>query len=97
MTCCDLHGTTHWEFKDERVLKYPWGISVDNDGNVYVVGQCSANVVVISPDGQRYRQLLSSSDGLVIPVVLDYEKSTNRLLIVNASESAFLFDVKRRE
>jgi hypothetical protein len=38
VTCCDLHGTTHWAFKDTRVLQFPLGISVDNDGNVYVVG-----------------------------------------------------------
>jgi hypothetical protein len=27
-----------WKFKDYRVLRSPAGISVDNDGNVYVVG-----------------------------------------------------------
>ena len=97
VTYCNLQGTTQWEFSDKHILEGPRGISVDNDGNVYVVGRCSANVVVISPDGQRNRQLLSSKDGLVIPFVLDYEKSTNRLLIVNSSESAFLFDVTRRE
>jgi DNA-binding beta-propeller fold protein YncE len=97
VTCCDLHGTTQWEFKDERVLKYPWGISVDNDGNVYVVGSNSNNVVVISPDGQCHKQLLSSKDGLSFPCVLDYDKYTNRLLVVNKSESAFLFDVTRRQ
>jgi DNA-binding beta-propeller fold protein YncE len=53
------------------------------DGNVYVVGFISHNVVVISHDGQRHRQLLSSKDGLSYPVVLDYDKSTNRLLVVN--------------
>jgi len=31
-TCCDLHGTTQWEFKDNRALQDPFGISVDNDG-----------------------------------------------------------------
>ena len=95
VTCCDLHGTTQWEIKDEHVLQGPRGISVDNDGNVYVVGYESKNVVVISPDGQHHRQLLSSKDGLDNPFVLDYDKSTNRLLIANASESAFLFDVTR--
>jgi hypothetical protein len=35
VTCCDLHGTTQWEFKDTRVLHCPVGISVDNDGKVY--------------------------------------------------------------
>ena len=93
VTCCDLHGTTQWEFKDEGVLQSPRGISVDNDGNVYVVGHDSSNVVVISPDGQRHRQLLSSKDGLIRPNVLDYEKSTNKLLVVNNSTTAFLFDV----
>ena len=95
VTCCDLQGTTQWEFKDERVLKFPLGISVDNDGNVYVAGRDSINVVVISPDGQRHRQLLSSKDGLVLPKVLDYERSTNRLLVVNKRSVAFLFDVSR--
>jgi sugar lactone lactonase YvrE len=65
VTCCDLHGTTLWEFKDEHVLKWPLGISVDNYGNVYVAGRYSINVVVISPDGQRHRELLSNKDGLV--------------------------------
>jgi DNA-binding beta-propeller fold protein YncE len=93
VTCCDLHGTTQWEFKDDRVLQGPLGISVDNDGNIYVVGFHSNNIVVFSPDGQRHRQLLSSKDGLSYPRVLDYDRSTNRLLVVNNSRTAFLFDV----
>ena len=93
MTCCDLHGTTQCEFNDIRVLQSPIGISVDNNGNVYVVGFSSDSVVVISLDGQRHRQLLSSNDGLSFPRVLDYDRSTNRLLVVNDMSTAFLFDV----
>jgi DNA-binding beta-propeller fold protein YncE len=96
VTCCDLHGTTQWEFKGEHVLQYPRDISVDNDGNVYVVGYKSNNVVVISPDGQRHIQLSSSKDGLVNPCVLEYDKSTNELLVVNEEHNAFLFDVTRK-
>jgi hypothetical protein len=55
----------------------------NNDGNVYVVGYVSDNVVVISPNGQRHRQLLSDKDGLFKPTILDYDISTNRLLVVN--------------
>ena len=95
VTCSDLHGTTKWEFKDESVLYFPRGIIVDNDGNVYVVGYSSTNVVVISPNGQCHRQLLASKNGLSSPRVLDYDKSTNRLLVVNLSSTAFLFDVTR--
>ena len=92
VTCCDLHGTTQWKFKNERVLRGPLGVCIDNDGNVFVVGYHSDNVVVISPDGQRHRQLLSSKDGLRSPRVLDYDKYTNRLLVVNNSSIALLFD-----
>ena len=81
------------EFNDKSVLREPVGISVGNDGNVYVVGYSSSNVVIISPDGQHHRQLLSSKDGLINPRVLDYDRSTNRLLVVNNSSAAFLFDV----
>ena len=77
VTCCDLHGTTQWEFKDTRVQQYPYSISIDKDGNVYVVGYDSNNVVVISPDGQRHRQLLFSKDGLKKPRLLEYDRSTN--------------------
>ena len=97
VTCCDLHGTTQWKFKDTSDLQGSRGISVDNDGNVYVVGGDSNNVVVNSPDGQRHRQVLSAGDGLVNPRVLDYDKATNRLLVVNESKFAFLFEVTRRE
>jgi len=97
VTCCDLHGTIQWEFKDTRVLRGSVGITVDNDGNVYVVGYFSDNVVVISPDGQRHRQLLSSNDGLKKPRVLDYDKSRNILLVVNDSSTAFLFDVTKEQ
>jgi DNA-binding beta-propeller fold protein YncE len=60
----------YWEFNGEHVLQIPRGITVDNDGNVYVVGYRSNNVVVISPDGQSHRQLLCDKDGLVNPTVL---------------------------
>jgi len=93
VTCCDLHGTTQWEFKDERDLCVPRGISVDNEGNVYIVGFHSNNVVVFSPDGQNHRQLLCDKEDLINPTVLDYDKSSNRLLVVNKSTTAFLFDV----
>jgi DNA-binding beta-propeller fold protein YncE len=97
VTCCDLHGTTQWEFKDTRVQQYPYSISIDKDGNVYVVGYDSNNVVVISPDGQRHRQLLFSKDGLKKPRLLEYDRSTNSWLVVNDNSTAFLFDVTRKQ
>ena len=88
--CCDLYGIAQCICNGEGVLKGR-GISVDNDRSVYVVGCNSKNVVVISPDGK----LLSSKDGLSYSFVLYFDKSTNMLLVVIESKSAFLFDVTR--
>ncbi|XP_063404183.1 uncharacterized protein LOC134687654 [Mytilus trossulus] len=94
VACCDYHGNILWTFCDTNVLNYPLGISVDNDGHVFVAGYITHNVVVISPDGQRCRQLLSSKDGLMNPQVLHYDQYTNKLLVANESKDAFLYEVK---
>ncbi|XP_071121527.1 uncharacterized protein MAL8P1.12-like [Mytilus edulis] len=53
VTCYNLHGKLLWTFNNESVLKSPHGIDVDNDGNVFVAGYNSNNVVVISSDGKK--------------------------------------------
>ncbi|CAG2232723.1 unnamed protein product [Mytilus edulis] len=81
--CYDLQGGKQWTFKKENVLKFPAGISTDNDGNVYVVGRGSNNVVVISPDGQTHKELLTKRDGLYHPWSINFRKETNQLLVAN--------------
>ncbi|CAC5357685.1 unnamed protein product [Mytilus coruscus] len=54
VTCRVYHGNILWTFSDTSVLREPCGISVDSNGNVFVVGYRSGNVVVISPDGQHH-------------------------------------------
>ncbi|CAC5424037.1 unnamed protein product [Mytilus coruscus] len=73
VTCSDLEGHVKWIFKDESILSFPLGISVDNYGNIYVVGNEFSSVVVISPDGKQIKVILSSADGLDCPQVLHYK------------------------
>ncbi|XP_052064015.1 uncharacterized protein LOC127704156 [Mytilus californianus] len=91
VTCYDLQGSIHWIFENESILRSPYGISVDNDGNVYVVGKESNNVVVISPDGQQYKEILNARDGLLDTQSLHYDRSTNQLLVANKKDKAMLF------
>lgn len=93
VTCCDFGGNTLWIFRESSALSGPIGISVDNDGNVYVTGANSHSVVVISPDGQRYRQLLSKKDGLEIPTAVEYDRSNNKLLVTDMKGNASVYDV----
>ncbi|XP_071180377.1 uncharacterized protein [Mytilus edulis] len=91
VTCYDQQGKPQWTFKNGSILKDPRGIDVDMDGNLYVVGKGSNNVVVISPDGQRYREVLTASDGLDRPTSLCFNNSKKQLLVTNLNNEARLY------
>ncbi|CAG2234402.1 unnamed protein product [Mytilus edulis] len=90
VTCYNEQGTEQWRFKNESILRSPHGISVDNTGNVYVVGSESNNAVIISADGQQHKKILHAGDGLFHPYSLDYNRSTNQLLVSNDQKKAFI-------
>ncbi|CAC5386084.1 unnamed protein product [Mytilus coruscus] len=94
VTCFNLQGKLQWTFQNERVLQKPGGVSVDNSGNVYVVGRKSNNVIMISTDGQRHRELLSGKEGLSEPWSIHFSKERNMLIVANKrTGSAFLYSV----
>ncbi|CAG2194883.1 unnamed protein product [Mytilus edulis] len=94
VTCYNLRGEIQWKFKNNSVLNHPYGIDVDSDGNVYVVGLSSNNVVLISPDGQRHREVLTRSDGLFNPLSLYFSQANNQLLVANVNNNkAHLFNI----
>lgn len=64
--CCLYDGTPVWEFTEE-VLRSPRGITVDDRGNIFVIGCMSGNVISISPDGKQFTQILNMENGLNIP------------------------------
>ncbi|XP_052065859.1 uncharacterized protein LOC127705570 [Mytilus californianus] len=86
-------GTVQLPFEKKSALKRPFGISVDNEGKVYVVGRLSTNVVVISADGQYHKEILTASDGPSHPLSLYYNRGTNQLLVANNNQRAMLFSL----
>ncbi|CAC5410299.1 unnamed protein product [Mytilus coruscus] len=94
VTCCDFQGAIKWTFKDENILKFPQGISVDDDDFLFVL--LNDSVVLISPCGKQHRTLLSSSDGLSAANGLHYDKTRNILLVAQSKEKAFLYKIDRK-
>ncbi|CAG2198773.1 unnamed protein product [Mytilus edulis] len=94
VTCIDFQGNIQWVFKNVKVIKDTLGISVDGNGNVYVVGCSTNNVVVISPDGQTCRELLTSNNGLEKPAAIHVNRSNNKMLVANRKGTAFVFNLK---
>ncbi|CAG2235013.1 unnamed protein product [Mytilus edulis] len=85
VTCCLYSGAQVWVFEDERVLDGPQGITVDNKGNVFVVGRNTCNVVVISPDGKHCKQILTKEDGLNRPTTVFFHESGKQLFVANGT------------
>lgn len=96
ITCCDFQGRVIWIFKNTDTLRYPLGISVDNEGNVYAVGEHLGNVIIISPNGQRSRRLFPDSDCPRETQVLFYDRSSNLLLVAERDSKAFLYKIERQ-
>ncbi|CAG2235311.1 unnamed protein product [Mytilus edulis] len=74
VTCCDLQGKLKWEINLASILRRARGITIDNYGRVYVAGYYSHNVVVLSPDGDKHRVLLSKKDGLKRPQSIFFDR-----------------------
>lgn len=92
--CCNLDGVVIWRFTNDKI-KFPIRLTTDEYGDVFVTSQMPANVVVVSSDGQQYKELLTQTDGLQMPTGIHYDKSSSCLLVCNlANGHAFLYDVK---
>jgi DNA-binding beta-propeller fold protein YncE len=88
------NGKVQWEFYDEHVLVSPTGITTDNNNNIYVVSEGSNSLVVISPDGQNYKALLSDRDELNLPWTIYCDRASNQLLLTNRrDDNGLLYDI----
>ncbi|XP_063420872.1 E3 ubiquitin-protein ligase TRIM22-like [Mytilus trossulus] len=90
--CCSLTGQEIWVFKDRSISK-PKGISVDNNQNVFVLGQQSNNLSVIQHDGKDSKVLLTDRDGLHNPRAVYYNKEKKIVCLGYKAESIAIYQV----
>ena len=93
VTCYTINGEKLWEFRDESVLRQPVGVAVDNNCNIYVTSYNYKKVIVLSPDGKQWRQLLDQNDGMSCPYGISIDRTTNNILITNLSGSALMYHI----
>lgn len=94
--CCDLFGKIIWEFKDDS-MKMPSSVTVDRNHNVYVAGDRSKNVFILSSDGEKLSDLLAEDYGVHFPIIIQYDTESDYLLAYNFYSSiGFLIDIKTR-
>ena len=91
VTCFQLDGKMVYQYQDQG-LKYPLGIFVDTAGNSLVCGYNSHNVIVITADGRKHGELLTSKD-VRKPWSIDY-RPEDQTLIVGCNDNSKLFVYK---
>jgi DNA-binding beta-propeller fold protein YncE len=86
----DMNGKEIWRFQDTSVLRSPRGVVVDNHGFVFVAGEESGNIVVISPDGNSSKEVSQISN----PIAMCYDKKENKILVCHTDNKASWFQTE---
>lgn len=89
VNCLDHDGNEKWVFKRVK-LNRPIGIAVTKEGEVFVAGNLSGNIYYISPDGQKFKELIKDKNIIDI----DFDEHQSRLLVSKSDGSAFKYFVE---
>ena len=92
VTCMKVDGSVVYQYHDADLNK-PHGLICDDGDNLVVCGFISNNIHVITSDGKKYDDLLSSENGLVGPWCVAYRKSDDTLVVGCDSYDLFVSHV----
>ncbi|XP_071123529.1 uncharacterized protein [Mytilus edulis] len=94
IVCHNKKGNVLWKFTDEKTLKCPQSITVDEHGISFVAMKGSNKVIAIAADGEKHKILLSEKDLRGSPWAIDYNSNLKSLLVANEKGGqAFLYTV----
>ncbi|XP_071137170.1 uncharacterized protein [Mytilus edulis] len=91
--CTNKSGEPLWTFNYKSVMVHPRGGAFDKYGNLYITGESSDNVVVLSSDGKFHREILMESDGLRLPSAIFFYKDENRLIVSSGYTNILIFKI----
>ena len=84
-----MNGKSIWSFEDTSLLRSPRGVFVSKHGFVFVAGEKSGNIVVISPDGNSSKEVYQISS----PQAMCYDKNNNNILVCNTGKRVIWFQI----
>ena len=85
-----MNGKQIWIFEDTSRLRSARGVVVDNQGFVFVAGEESGNVVVISLDGISSKEVYQIPN----PRPMCYDKNENQIRVCNTDNKASWFKIE---
>ena len=91
VTCMTLNNHVIYQYTDNE-MKVPTNIVCDGADKILVCGRDSENVQVITEEGKKHCNLLSSRDGLKWPNSISY-REIDDTLIVGCDYSDYVFSI----
>ncbi|XP_053383738.1 uncharacterized protein LOC128549963 [Mercenaria mercenaria] len=67
----DRDGNVIWKYSGQELMD-AWGVCTDGNGNVFVSGGLSRNVIQLGPDGAFVGEVVSQANGLKCPSAVSF-------------------------
>ena len=80
--CIKKDGSNVFTFSSPYLIA-PDGIDTDRQGNVYVVGIDTNNILRLSPDGQSRDIIMEEEDGIINPLKVCFSRDFKKLFVSN--------------
>ena len=80
ITCMTMDNRVIYQYRDNG-MKCPIGLYCDAGDNILVCGWQSNNIQVITTEGKKHCDLVSSRDGLEKPYSISYRESDDTLIV----------------
>ncbi|XP_053383614.1 uncharacterized protein LOC128549895 [Mercenaria mercenaria] len=81
----DIDGNVIWKYSGQE-LKSAWGVCTDGNGNVFVSGITSRNVVQLGYDGAFLGEVVSKAHGLNCPQAVSFDRKQRKLFVADSNE-----------
>ena len=80
VTCMTMNNQVEYEYADKE-MKWPRGLYCDGGNNLLVCDRDSDTIQVISAEGEKRCDLVSSRDGIKKPISISYRQSDDTLIV----------------
>lgn len=81
--CYKSNGDPIWTFLPHDIsnINSIQGLTLDKSGFVYIASRKNNSIVVVSPDGQTSKTILSESDGIKDPWAININRATGIMIV----------------
>ncbi|XP_053387252.1 uncharacterized protein LOC128551019 [Mercenaria mercenaria] len=91
----NMNRNAHTVYKDKDLTE-PRGLTIDQDGIVYVCGMKSGNVHYLTSDLDKIGLLLGEADGIREPVCIDYHGNKKRIYVGMVKGLIKVFELRNK-